>query len=332
MALINRTTEALAFSTSQSFAIPAVASGNSLLIIVQTNSTMTPSAMTDNGGGSPTYENDVAGEQLEGTSSQLVWIFRRNNITTAPTQISFTTASNALGRVHILEYDNLDDATFLEFNKATRAFATSNTATVTTDTPNQIGIAAIGMGSVGDRNLNTSSSGWSGGHPGDTTDTAGRIFDNEDLGDAGSESFVGTNDGAQWIVAAMWTYGTTSAAQEAAGDGDLAFELSADFAGSGAVTIPGIESDLLKEPNEADQAVANASNVTVRIWHGSTISGAPDEVLTSQEIADGVLSFRAAVDVGDPISYQARWTVTVGEDTEDRFFEVLNATAVDLNA
>ena len=206
MALVNRTTGALAFSTSQAFTIPAVASGNSLLIVVQTNSTMTPSAMTDNGGGSPSYSTDVSGEQLETTTNGLVWIFRRNNITTAPTQISFTTAANAAGRVHICEYDNLDSATFVESNKATRAFATSNTATVTTAAANRIGIAVAGMGSVGDRTITTATSGWVGGHPGDSTDTQGRIFDNPDLGAAGSESFTASNDGAQWIVVAMWTY------------------------------------------------------------------------------------------------------------------------------
>lgn len=210
MALVNRTTGALAFSTSQAFTIPAVASGNSLLIAIQASSTMTPSALTDNGGGSPTYTNDVAGEQLEGTTQGLVWIFRRNNITTAPTQISFTTASSAAGRVHILEYDNLDAATYVEFNKATRSFATSNTATVTTAAANRIGIAAAGMGSVGDRTITTATSGWVAGHPDDVTDTNGRIFDNPDLGAAGSESFTATNDGAQWIVVAMWTYAAAS--------------------------------------------------------------------------------------------------------------------------
>lgn len=212
MALINRTTGALAFSTSQAFSIPAVGVGNDLLLVVQTNSTMTPSAMTDNGGGSPTYENDVSGEQLEGTASGLVWIYRRNNITTAPTQISFATAANALGRVQILEYDNLDAATFVEFNKASRSFATSNTATVTTAAANRIGIAVAGMGSVGDRTITTATPGWIGGHPGDSTDTPGRIFDNPDLGAAGSESFTAANDGAQWIVVAMWTYATTGSA------------------------------------------------------------------------------------------------------------------------
>ena len=91
---------------------------------------------------------------------------------------------------------------------------------------------------------------------------------------------------------------------------------------------PGIRSVVLKEPNEANSNAANASNVTVRIWHGATFSGAPDEVLTDQSIADGVLEFEAAVDVDDPVSYQASWTV--GGQT--RYFEVVNAPAIDLDA
>ena len=63
-------------------------------------------------------------------------------------------------------------------------------------------------------------------------------------------------------------------------------------------------------------------------WHGATISGAPDEVLSNQSITGGVLSFAAGVSVSDPVSYQARWTAS----GEDRFFEVLNQSAIDLNA
>lgn len=95
---------------------------------------------------------------------------------------------------------------------------------------------------------------------------------------------------------------------------------------------PGIQSPTLKEPNQSDQDVADASNVTVRVWHGATISGAPDETLSDQSITNGVLEFEVSASVDDAISYQARWTVTVGEETEDRFFEVLNATAIDLDA
>lgn len=213
MAIVNRTTGGLGVTTSHTVTIPAVGNGNSLLVIISTNSTMAPSAMSDNGGGSPTYSADVSAEQLEGSDQGLIWIFRRNGITTAPTQISFTTAANPAGGgiYDIIEFDNLASATFAEFNKSSSAFATSNTATVTTDTANQIGIGAVGMGSIGNRTLNTTSDGWTGGHPGDSTATRARSFVNPDLGSAGSKSFVGTNSSAQNIVVAMWSYETTAA-------------------------------------------------------------------------------------------------------------------------
>jgi hypothetical protein len=107
--------------------------------------------------------------------------------------------------------------------------------------------------------------------------------------------------------------------------------LSTDFSTLAAVS-PGIVSDTLKEPNESDQNVANASNVTVRIWHSATIAGAPDEVLSDQSIASGVLTFEVTGPVvDDPVSYQARW-MTGDDPAQDRFFEVLNATVVDLDA
>jgi hypothetical protein len=95
-----------------------------------------------------------------------------------------------------------------------------------------------------------------------------------------------------------------------------------------AVELPGIRSTLLKEPNLPDSDTANASNVSVWVWHGATFSGAPDEVLTNQSITDGVLEFEAAVAVSDPVTYFARWIV----GGQDRFFAVLNAAAIDLNA
>lgn len=124
------------------------------------------------------------------------------------------------------------------------------------------------------------------------------------------------------------------------GDGvqDAAENLLATFSGESVTNnstvepvLAGIQSATLMQPN-ADSPVANASNVTVRIWHGDAISGAPDELLSNQSITSGVLEFEVQASVDDPISYQARWTVTVGEDTEDRFFEVLNQAAIDLNA
>lgn len=330
MGVVNRTAGALSFSTSNPIAIPAVASGNSLLILITSVANRAPTSLTDNGGGSPSYALDVDGQQLEGSdaaSSPRAYIFRRNNITTGPTQVTITTADNAAGTYNIIEYDNLSAAGPAESNIATRSFATSNTATVTTGAANRIGVGFAGSGS-NTRDHATSDTGWV--TPSAPTGAVGaRSFDNPDLGAAGSESLTTTIPTAQWLVTALYTYAAAAGpAQEATGDGDLDFGLDFAFAGAGAVAVPGIQSDVLKEPNAADQNVANASNVTVRIWHGDTITGAPDEVLTNQSIASGVLSFRAAVSVGDPVSYQARWTV----DTEDRFFEVIDATAIDLNA
>lgn len=331
MAIVNRTTGAFAFTTSHVITIPAVASGNSLLVLVTCGEAHEPTAVTDNGGASPTYTEDVAGQQLEGTTTAnpRAYIFRRNNITDAPTSVTITTAAGVPGgrTYNILEIDNLADAGPTQSNVSTRAFATTATATVTTATANEIGVAFAGMGGIIDRTIN-GSAGWTGGHPGDAIDTPARSFDNADVGSAGSVSFVATNDGAQWIVAALYTYAASGGGPAAAtGNGNLAHSLGFAFAGSGAVQMVGVTSDTLKEPNEADQNVANASNVTVRVWHGSTITGAPDEVLTDQSITGGVLSFPVMVGLGAAVSYQARWTVSA----EDRFFEVVNATSIDLN-
>lgn len=164
--------------------------------------------------------------------------------------------------------------------------------------------------------------------------------------DGGNAGTTGPNDTAAeaqvidtWSDASIVSDGVVIPAGMAHNDTIYVFVVDDDgnfnevgFSATLQVILPGIQTDIIKEPNSSNANVANASNVTVRIWHGATISGAPDEVLTNQSIASGVLSFEAGVAVSDPVSYQARWTVTVGEDTEDRFFEVLNDTAVDLNA
>ena len=95
---------------------------------------------------------------------------------------------------------------------------------------------------------------------------------------------------------------------------------------------PGIRSEEIKEPNEPDTTVPDATGVTARIWFATSISGAPDETVTDAEIVDGRLvvdlsehASEPAVD--DPVSYQARWT----EGGEDRFIEVQDAQIEDIN-
>ena len=224
MAVINRTTGEFSFSTTNNITIPAVTSGNSLLCIFTLATSRAPTAVSDNGGGSPTYTADVAGQQLEGSTYQHVYIYRRNNITTAPTQINLTTADNAFGTYNIIEYDNLDAAGPVESNVATRAFATSNTATVTTAAANRIGIGASGSGG-NSRDHSTSESGWvEAATP--TGNKECKTFDNPDLGAAGSESLTTTIPTATFMVTAMWTYASTSGGGGGSSNGAAAYYYS----------------------------------------------------------------------------------------------------------
>lgn len=327
MAEVNRTSGLFAFSTTNAIAVPAVASGNSLLIVVWTLDTMTITGVTDNGGGSPTYTLDVEEVQLESATGQRATIYRRNNITTGPTEVTITTEASIVGAYDIIEYDNLADAPPAESFVTTRAFVAASSPSVTTESANQIGIAVSNVNV--NRTHTTASTGWAGGATDDATAARARIFANDDLGAAGAAGITVDLASATWHVVGLWTYATTgAAAQEATGDGDLAASLGFALAGTGSVQVIGVVSDTLKEPNEQDTNVADASNVTVRIWHGATITGAPDQVLTDQVIAGGALTFRAAVALDGAVSYQARWTA----GAEDRYFEVVNATAIDLNA
>jgi hypothetical protein len=298
MAIVNRTAAGLAFNTSNVITIPAVASGNSLIVALLCAADRPPTACTDNGGGSPTYTLDVNGEDLQpGASDVAIFIYRRNNITTAPTQITITTSTQAAGSYAILEYDNLDAASFLQFNKTAREFVTSRTATVTTATADEIGLAfAAGSGTI-----STSSDGWTQNFDG----SGSRIFDNPNLGAAGSKSVTVTQGPEQWMILAFYTYGIVATP-------------------SGL----GINTPLLKEPNVPNANVANATNVTVNIWHSATISGAPDEVLTNQSITDGILTFPVDAELNTMVSYIARWTA----DSEPRFFRVLNVPVIDRDA
>ena len=209
MAVINRTPLAATFSTTNNYTIPAVASGNSLLVLIEGLNTRGPTSITDNGGGSPTYTLDINAQQLEDSGAPHVYVYRRNNITTAPTQITVTFADNAFGGVQIIEYDNLAAAGPVESNVATRANATSNTATVTAGAANRIGIGAGGSGN-NSRDHATSETGWVA-----QSTPAGavgvRFFDNPDLGASGSKSLTTTIPTAQWLVTAMWTYAAVAA-------------------------------------------------------------------------------------------------------------------------
>ena len=213
MAVANSTAGSFSFSTSNAITIPAVASGNSLLIVITSVPNRAPTSVTDNGGGSPTYTFDVNGQQLEGSdaaSHPHAYIIRRNNITTGPTQVTITTADNASGTYNIIEYDNLAAAAPAESNVATRSFATSNTATVTTAAANRIGIGFAGSGS-NTRDHATTDTGWV--TPSSPTGAVGaRSFDNPDLGAAGSESLTTTIPSAQWLVTALYTYAAESGA------------------------------------------------------------------------------------------------------------------------
>jgi len=210
MAVVNRTAGAFSFATTNNITIPAVASGNSLLLLITTVENREPTTITDNGGGSPTYTLDVDGQQLEGSdaaNSPRAYIYRRNNITTGPTQVTITTVDNASGTYNIIEHDNLAAAGPTQSNVATRSFATSNTATVTTATANEIGAGFSGSGS-NTRDHATSTTGWI--TPSAPTGNVGaRSFDNPDLGAAGSESLTTTIPTSTWLVTALYTYAAT---------------------------------------------------------------------------------------------------------------------------
>lgn len=115
-----------------------------------------------------------------------------------------------------------------------------------------------------------------------------------------------------------------------AAQGGSASTVEVSATGAGEALRVGIRTATIKEPNQNDQDVENASNVTVRIWYADSISGAPDQVLTNQPITSGVLEFPVTAAEDDPVSYQARW-MTGDEPAEDRFFEVIDDTAIDLD-
>jgi hypothetical protein len=208
MAIVNRTAAAFSFSTTNNITIPAVTSGNSLLVVMTLPTNRAPTNVTDNGGGGPTYTADVSGQQLEGTTDRAyLYIYRRNNITTGPTQVTITTADNAFGTYNILEIDNLAAAGPTQSNIATRAFATSNTATVTTATANEIGIGVASSGG-NSRDHATSESGWTEAAA-PTGSVEAKTFDNPDLGAAGSKSLTTTIPTSAWIVTGLYTYAAT---------------------------------------------------------------------------------------------------------------------------
>jgi hypothetical protein len=209
MAVINRTSLATTFSTTNNYTIPAVASGNSLLVLISALTARAPTTITDNGGGSPTYTLDIDAQQLENATHAHMYVYRRNNITSAPTQITVTYADNASGGVQIIEYDNLSAAGPVESNVATRTNTGSNTATITTGAANRIGIGASGSGDNA-RDHTTAESGWVAQST-PSGAVAVRFFDNPDLGAAGSKSLTTTVAPAQWIVTGMWAYAASGA-------------------------------------------------------------------------------------------------------------------------
>lgn len=217
MAIVNVTSGNLAFSTTNNITIPAVASGNSLLIAVTSNTDREPTSVTDNGGGSPTYTFDTAagGQQLEAAANRHAFLIRRNNITTAPTQVSITFELAPLGKYLILELDNLASASYVESGLSTRTFVTSSSAaSITTAAANRIGIAFSNSAAT---RVHTGPGGdWTDGPTSDSAQD--RIYYSADLGAAGSESFSFSIDStAQWLVCAVYAYASEASSTNASG-------------------------------------------------------------------------------------------------------------------
>ena len=76
----------------------------------------------------------------------------------------------------------------------------------------------------------------------------------------------------------------------------------------------------LKAPNDANEQVANATGVQVKLWIDKTDTGAPDVLVTDATITGGTMevTFNSSATVGDPVLGVAKWTVS----TDDYFFPI----------
>ena len=76
----------------------------------------------------------------------------------------------------------------------------------------------------------------------------------------------------------------------------------------------------LKAPNDANEQVANATDVQVKLWIDKDDVDAPDVLVTDATITGGTMTvnFDSLAAVGDPVLGVAKWTVA----TDDYFFPI----------
>lgn len=278
--VVNRTTFSLPFNTGPHLlTIPQVGVGNSLLVIISSPPDRAPTTITDNGGGTPVYTLDLD-THPEGGSNPPTYVWRRNGITTEPTQISFTTPLQAIGYVNVIEYDNLAGGGPVDNQIGTRNFSVDGSVTLTTALENAVGIG-IGYAGTG-RVITSPTTGYNAGVPSVTFGS--RMFDNPDLGAAGSKTFQTTFDSAQWHQTRLLTYETTSGAVEgsvaqAAAGGDVAGSVARLPVSHAQAASAGIDlSDTVRRALAASQAGAADDAVSSRVRAlRSTSQGAAGE-------------------------------------------------------
>ena len=79
----------------------------------------------------------------------------------------------------------------------------------------------------------------------------------------------------------------------------------------------------LKAPNDANEQVANATGVQVKLWTNKTDIGIPDVLVTDATITGGAMTvnFNTFASVGDPVLGVAKW-----EDSNETWFFPIETT------
>lgn len=284
--VVNRTTFSLPFNTGPHLlTIPQVGVGNSLLVIISSPPDRAPTTITDNGGGTPVYTLDLD-THPEGGGNPPTYVWRRNGITTEPTQISFTTPLQAIGYVNVIEYDNLAGGGPVDNQIGTRNFSVDGSVTLTTALENAVGIG-IGYAGTG-RVITSPTTGYNAGVPSVTFGS--RMFDNPDLGAAGSKTFQTTFDSAQWHQTRLITYETVGAGAEVDPDPIVQTQV---------LSAPSITQDHQLAPDDHAQAQAFSAPTV-----SQAVTADPEDQVQAQVFAAPALTQDHQIDVAGQVQAQ----------------------------
>ena len=135
-----------AYDTSLTISLSAVGNGNAIIVVAAVYSSNTVDSCTDNGGASPTYDEDHDNVSWSGADPG-VCFFKRMNVTDSPTSVTISTGSDGTIWGWAFEVSGLDSSPLDDFDDNSGSGTTASASIIST-VDNAVAIGFVGTGFV----------------------------------------------------------------------------------------------------------------------------------------------------------------------------------------